>query len=138
MDDGVQRRLATSFEQSVPTCALQFVFLNQIFAQSYNLLTFHHSIYPLYIYFRRNLFQNPCDLFVINCFQKGVRPHTQYRYASRSYQYFTDLMKEERFLDDEYFVQMRLAGCNPMALRKVTLEGNALFSIGMPWINLQK
>ena len=57
-------------------------------------------------------------------FQKAASPHTQFKYASISYKYYTDLSKHERFRKDKYFSHLRLAGLNPMAIRRVTLSGN--------------
>jgi len=48
----------------------------------------------------------------------------QFKYPSRSYEYFTDVWADDRFRKDEYFVQERLAGLNPMTIRRVAYGGN--------------
>ena len=51
----------------------------------------------------------------------------QFKYPSRSYEYFTDLCAGDRFRRDDYFVQERLAGLNPMTIRRVAFGGNDLY-----------
>jgi len=60
-----------------------------------------------------------------DAFLKAASPHTQFKYASISYKYYTDLSKHERFRKDKYFSHLRLAGLNPMAIRRVTLSGKS-------------
>jgi len=50
---------------------------------------------------------------------------SHFKYASRSYKYFVNLEKDQRFKEDYYFAQLRLSGLNPMAIKKVTLEGKS-------------
>eukprot|EP00794_Sanderia_malayensis_P009937 gene9937-10957_t len=57
-----------------------------------------------------------------------------FKYPSKDYKYFTNLRKNNRFLQDRYFVEQRLAGMNPMSMRRVTLRGR----IGTNWSDLRK
>lgn len=56
--------------------------------------------------------------------QSSIGHLPYFKFPSRSYKYFTDITKEERFKEDKYFVQQRLAGLNPVAIRKVAHKGN--------------
>ncbi|XP_065059744.1 allene oxide synthase-lipoxygenase protein-like [Rhopilema esculentum] len=58
----------------------------------------------------------------------------QYKFPSSSYEYFTSLTKDERFKSDRYFAEQRLAGLNPMVLRRVDWYGTR----GTNWENLKK
>ena len=63
--------------------------------------------------------------------QKGANGDKHIKYASSSYRYFINLEKDERFMEDDYFVQLRLAGLNPMAIKKVCLEGMCIICISL-------
>ena len=56
---------------------------------------------------------------IFSMFQNVTNHSPHYKYASREYPYFTDLRKNQRFLDDDYFAQQRLAGINPMTIKRV-------------------
>ena len=59
--------------------------------------------------------------------QSATNNLPQFKYPSRSYEYFTDVWADDRFRKDEYFVQERLAGLNPMTIRRVAYGGNNLY-----------
>eukprot|EP00794_Sanderia_malayensis_P009939 gene9939-10959_t len=73
---------------------------------------------------------------VADFFRKSMKmPGVPYfKFPSKDYKYFTNLRTNNRFLQDRYFVEQRLAGLNPMSIRRVTLRGR----VGTNWSNLRK
>ena len=56
--------------------------------------------------------------------QSATNDLPQFKYPSRSYHYFTNLCANDRFKEDDYFAQQRLAGINPITIRRVAFGGN--------------
>eukprot|EP00794_Sanderia_malayensis_P009938 gene9938-10958_t len=78
-----------------------------------------------------NYFQ-VADFFRKSMKKPGLIPY--FKFPSKDYKYFTNLRTNNRFLQDRYFVEQRLAGLNPMSIRRVTLRGR----IGTNWSDLRK